>query len=310
MLNKLGMDDGEPLESGMVGKAIEQAQQKVEGHHFDTRKHLVEYDDVMSRQREVIYVERNQVLAGEDQKAIVVEMIETEMREVAAHFSAGGAGAGDEEGFWAEVGGVMPLEGFDRSVWGANTEELADALVAHAKELYEEKERDAGPETMRKLERFMLLRTIDRLWVQHLTELDTLRQGVGLQAYGQQDPLVMYKRESFDMFEQLTANIRNKVAQAMLHVQKQENPSAKRRPPPGRRASGAVATGEMGSSSSGDVASELGVRNVQESGGGTATASRTAQGAETGAVASSKVGRNSPCPCGSGKKYKKCHGAA
>ncbi len=304
MLAKLGMDDGQPLESGMVGKAIEQAQQKVEGHYFDTRKHLVEYDDVVNRQRAVIYAERDKVLAGEDLKAIIVDMIETELQELAAHFSAGGPGAGDEEGFWAEAATLMPLDDFDRGAYDRGGDALATALVGYALAIYEDKERDAGADVMRRLERFVLLRTIDRLWVQHLTELDSLRQGVGLQAYGQQDPLVTYKREAFDMFDQLTANIRSKVTQAVLQVQRQE---------PGRRARGAspgrVRPAPAAPPAAGGVAQELGVRNVRESGGGVATQAPTRR-TTTGAVTSSKIGRNDPCPCGSGKKHKKCHGAA
>ena len=304
MLAKLGMDDGQPLESGMVGKAIEQAQQKVEGHYFDTRKHLVEYDDVVNRQRAVIYAERDKVLAGEDLKAIIVDMIETELQELAAHFSAGGPGAGDEEGFWAEAATLMPLDDFDRGAYDRGSGALAAALVDYALAIYDDKERDAGADVMRRLERFVLLRTIDRLWVQHLTELDSLRQGVGLQAYGQQDPLVTYKREAFDMFDQLTANIRSKVTQAILQVQRQEQ---------GRRARGASPARARPAVASpiaaGGVAQELGVRNVRESGGGVATQAPTRR-TTTGAVTSSKIGRNDPCPCGSGKKHKKCHGAA
>ena len=304
MLAKIGMDDGQPLESGMVGKAIEQAQQKVEGHYFDTRKHLVEYDDVVNRQRAVIYAERDKVLAGEDLKPIIVDMIETELRELAAHFSAGGPGAGDEEGFWAEVATLMPLDDFDRGAYDQGGEALATALIDYAYAIYDDKERDAGADVMRRLERFVLLRTIDRLWVQHLTELDSLRQGVGLQAYGQQDPLVTYKREAFDIFDQLTANIRNKVTQAILQVQRQEKGPRARGSSSGR-ARPAIALPRAADG----VAQELGVRNVRESGGGVATQTPTRR-TTTGAVASSKVGRNHPCPCGSGKKYKRCHGAA
>ena len=305
MLAKIGMDDGQPLESGMVGKAIEQAQQKVEGHYFDTRKHLVEYDDVVNRQRAVIYVERDKILAGEDLKPIIVDMIETELRELAAHFSAGGPGAGDEEGFWAELATLMPLDDFDRGAYDQGGEALATALVEYAHAIYEDKDRDAGADVMRRLERFVLLRTIDRLWVQHLTELDSLRQGVGLQAYGQQDPLVTYKREAFDMFDQLTANIRNKVTQAILQVQRQEKGQRARGSSSGRARS-AIASPRP----AGDIAQELGVRNVRESGGGAVATQTPTRRTTTGAVASSKVGRNNPCPCGSGKKYKRCHGAA
>ena len=303
MLTKLGMEDGQPLESGLVGRALEQAQQKVEGHNFDIRKHLVEYDDVMNRQREVIYRERDDILAGEDLKPVARKMLEAEIREIVAHYCPGGDRVGwDLDGLWAEVGGVFPLERIhkERTADG-DQEHLADAVVEAAFVLYEEIEGDVTPEVMRKLERHVLLRTVDRLWVQHLTELDALRQGVGLQAYGQQDPLVAYKREAFDMFDQLTANIRHQLARAILHIRRQAPAAAGA----AAQARSRAAPRQPRASS---VAEEMGVRQVRESSGGIAVATRSSAQTDTATVA--KIGRNQPCPCGSGKKYKKCHGTA
>ena len=172
---------------------------------------------------------------------------------------------------------------------------LTDTLVDHAHALYAEKETDLGAEALRKAEQFVLLRVIDRLWIQHLTEIDMFRQGVGLQAYGQQDPLVTYKREAFDMFDQLTASIRLEVARTILHLQRAPATPAALRTPVGR----------PGVRSAADI---VGVRQVQErSSAGVETATASG-GAATATIP--KVGRNAPCPCGSGKKYKKCHGAA
>ena len=296
MLQKLGMDDNTPLESGMVGKALEQAQQKVEGHHFDIRKHLVEYDDVINRQREVIYRERDTILDGEDANVVVTGMISDAIRDIVqGHTGGQSLQAIDLEPLWAELSSIVPLDSFDsEDAASGSADMLTDALVDHAHALYAEKETDLGAEALRKAEQFVLLRMIDRVWVQHLTEMDMFRQGVGLQAYGQQDPLVTYKREAFDMFDQLTASIRLEVARNILHLQRPPATLAARTP--------------VGRASARSTADIVGVRQVQErSSAGVETATASG-GAATATIP--KVGRNAPCPCGSGKKYKKCHGAA
>ena len=301
MLGKLGMNEEEALESGMVGRAIEQAQQKVEGYHFDVRKHLVEYDDVMNRQREIIYAERAKILAGDDLHAVVESMLESEIREVVAHHCPSSEPEHWElEGLWGEIGAIVPLTQFNQEQAESGTrDELIDALLAEAQRQYREIEEAAGAETIRQIERILLLRTSDRLWVQHLTELDTFRQGVGLQAYGQQDPLVTYKREAFDMFDQLTRSIRRHVALGILHIQRRP---ATPTPTAATTAATPAAGGRPSPPPPRTTAEALGVRQVRESGADVAVAAAPASGP--------KVGRNEPCPCGSGKKYKKCHGAA
>ena len=301
MLGKLGMNEEEALESGMVGRAIEQAQQKVEGYHFDVRKHLVEYDDVMNRQREIIYAERAKILAGDDLHAVVESMLESEIREVVAHHCPSSEPEHWElEGLWGEIGAIVPLTQFNQEQAESGTrDELIDALLAEAQRQYREIEEAAGAETIRQIERILLLRTSDRLWVQHLTELDTFRQGVGLQAYGQQDPLVTYKREAFDMFDQLTRSIRRHVALGILHIQRRPATPA---PTAATTAATPAAGGRPSPPPPRTTAEALGVRQVRESGADVAVAAAPASGP--------KVGRNEPCPCGSGKKYKKCHGAA
>jgi preprotein translocase subunit SecA len=228
MLEKMGMDDDMPLESGMVGKALEQAQQKVEAYHFDTRKHLVEYDDVINRQREVIYVERDKILYSSDEvEAIALDMVEAEIHGVIGAFAAKGPIDDlDEDEFWNELGGLLPLDDFEESsVAEADFEGVAEALVDYIGGRLDAQKADVGDERMHDVLRLVLLRTIDRLWVQHLTEVDTFRQGVGLQAYGQQDPLVTYKREAFDMFDQLTAGIRNESVRALTRIQINRSPA-------------------------------------------------------------------------------------
>ena len=302
MLGKLGMDDGQPLESGMVGKAIEQAQQKVEAHHFDIRKHLVDYDDVMNRQREVIYAERDKILAGENLKDVVLDMIGAEIGLIVdSHCLGAEPRDWDLDGLWTASAALVPLDGFDRkAALQSGSAALQEALLAHALARYEAKEEEMGADIMRAAEQMTLLRTIDRLWVEHLTEMDGLRQGVGLQAYGQQDPLVTYKREAHDMFDQLTANIRHYVALGILHVQRQTpapaGAAAARRAPPARLEAA-------------NVAQEMGIRGVRETAGAASATAASATATATVARSVPKVGRNQPCPCGSGKKYKKCHGA-
>jgi preprotein translocase subunit SecA len=313
MMGKLGWDDDMPMESGMVGWAIEQTQQKVEAHHFDIRKHLVEYDDVINRQREVIYSERDKVLSDDDIHAIVRAMIEDEARAQVEAFSGGGSlAAGDADAFWAELGGVIPLDGFDtEAVSGASNDAVIEALGAHALGLYEAKRAELGDAVLEEAERQIVLRIIDRAWVAHLTEMDSFRQGVGLQAYGQQDPLVTYKREAFDMFDQLTATIRREVTRAVLRVRPApaapaaadngKRPSAGR--PPRRRAL-------RGAAAPSGAAERMGVSGVREISGEGAAAEAGPEPSRGGGTATvAKTGRNAPCPCGSGKKYKRCHGA-
>ena len=301
MLEKAGLEDGAPLESGMVGKALEQAQQKVETYHFDIRKHLVDYDDVINRQREVIYTERDKVLtAKEELSEIVEDMLLQTIEDIESAF---GEELWDEttaDEFWQESAQVLPLTGLDRDeLYGAELDECVEALREHAAaELQRLSERiDAETEdgTSVELLRGLVLRTMDRLWIRHLTEIDGLRQGVGLQAYGQQDPLVTYKREAFDMFDQLVATLRREVSSSVMHASVRiEDRSAA----PVRRARG------VGPPQRGD---RVRVSNVRESSGGVAVAARPAA---AGPATGQKVGRNAPCPCGSGKKFKRCCGKA
>ena len=301
MLEKAGLEDGAPLESGMVGKALEQAQQKVETYHFDIRKHLVDYDDVINRQREVIYTERDKVLtAKEELSEIVEDMLLQTIDDIESAF---GEELWDEttaDEFWQESAQVLPLTGLDRDeLYGAELDECVEALREHAAaELQRLSERiDAETEdgTSVELLRGLVLRTMDRLWIRHLTEIDGLRQGVGLQAYGQQDPLVTYKREAFDMFDQLVATLRREVSSSVMHASVRiEDRSAA--PVPRARGVGPPQRGDR-----------VRVSNVRESSGGVAVAARPAA---AGPATGQKVGRNAPCPCGSGKKFKRCCGKA
>ncbi len=316
MLEKAGLEDGSPLESGMVGKALEQAQQKVETYHFDIRKHLVDYDDVINRQRTVIYAERDKVLtATDDLPKIIEDMLLHTVDDLESSFADELWDETTAEEFWQEAAQVLPLTGLDRDeLLGAELDECVAALRDHAAlELQRLAERiDAATEgAATEVLRQLVLGTMDRLWIRHLTEIDGLRQGVGLQAYGQQDPLVTYKREAFDMFDQLVAALRREVASSVMHATlrvDQASPSRAQTAQTAQRPQRQSRTSTQPRRPRGVAppSHSAGVRvsNVRESGGGVAVAPQPTT--STG----QKVGRNAPCPCGSGKKYKRCCGQA
>jgi len=285
LMGRLGMNDDQPLESKMVTRAIEQAQQKVEAYNFDIRKNVVEYDDVMNTHRDVIYKERDKVLAGESMRDTVVTMVIEEVEALGAALL--GSSPRDAEGFLAQLETIVPLEGaFAAADFEDDpVEELLDRVVDTVEERYAALEEANGEEGQRLIERFLLLRTIDTLWVQHLTAMDEMRQGIGLRAYGSSDPKVAYKNEAHDMWDQLLENIRSQVARQIFHARLVQAEQAAPRPAPRN-------VQEIGPSEDPSEASQ----------GGVATATRRA----TATV--KKVGRNELCPCGSGKKYKRCHG--
>ena len=277
VMSKLGMEEGMPLESKAVTRAIETAQAKVEAYHFDIRKHVVDYDDVMNQHRDVIYSERDKVLAGESLRETTLGMVEDELRALGdEHLGE----AKDPDAFRVAVDAIVPLgDAFPvDEIADQPAEDTVDRLIEFALDHYAELEQETGEELQRVIERMVLARTIDALWVQHLTAVDELRQGIGLRAYGQANPLVTYKREAHDMWEQLLENIRSTVARQLFHARPVEVPRPRPAIPVGARASGP-----------GDD-------------------NGAAAGAVTPVVA--KVGRNQQCPCGSGKKYKRCHGRA
>ena len=298
-----GIDEDTPLENKMITKTIENAQVKVEAHHFDTRKHLVDYDDVVNTHREVIYEERDKVLKGADIRANILQMVETEISEiVASHVGGLSPQEWDPEPMIRELAAILPLDPREAAADGlyrASAEEIEQRFVDIARRTYERRETELTHELMRTIERHVMLRVIDMNWVQHLTSIEHLRQGIGLYAYGQRDPLVMYKKEARDHFDDLLAKIRHDVVHAIYHMA--PVPAG----PPGRSggANGAQAAGP------GAVPARLkAARAARESrsvmAGVVGDHGRGARGSGGG-----KVGRNQPCPCDSGKKYKRCHGA-
>ncbi len=269
MMSKLGLEEDTPLESKMVTKAIEQAQQRVEGYNFDIRKHVVEYDDVMNTHRDVIYSERDKVLEGEDLRETVLTMVEDEIEALSdSHLTSVPP---EPEVFFQTLEATVPLQDemdLDRVEAGPADAVLEEALDL-AERRYDELEQTNGEELQRLAERLVLLKTIDSLWVSHLTAMDEMRQGIGLRAYGQADPLVAYKRESHDMYEQLSERIRQTVARNIFHTRLQ--------PAQAKHLLGEQTPQQVRTSGPGEPGSEDGVTSVGAQGNGSAPAAAVAE---------------------------------
>jgi preprotein translocase subunit SecA len=282
VLGWVGMDEDTPIENRWVNRAIEAAQVKVEGYHFDIRKHLVEYDDVINKHRELIYDERKKILSGFDLKSNILSMVKDELQSLVETHTAGSYGDGwDVKALVGELATFFPLPpDFNaENISKIGSQEIKDQLIEHAETLYEEKEKELGADKMRLLERLLMLRIIDSLWVEHLTAMEHMREGIGLHAVAQRDPLVAYKREGHDMFQSLLAAIQHDMA----HIIYRASIAKRGETPPGQAAPTPAPTPIQAQAQGGD-------------------------GKKRPKVAGKKVGRNDPCPCGSGKKYKHCCG--
>ncbi|TET74678.1 MAG: preprotein translocase subunit SecA, partial [Dehalococcoidia bacterium] len=216
-----GFDEDTPLEHGLVGRVIEQSQTKVEAYHFDIRKHLVEYDDVVNKHREVIYAEREKILSGADLKANIQDMISDEVTSlVYAHLGDEHGDNWDLDGLVATTGAIFPLPSHlnKDSLSQMSRKEVEQKLLEHADSLYDQREQELGEQNMRVLERLVMLRSIDRRWVEHLTAMENMRQGIGLQALAQRDPLVAYKRGGHEMFQDMMGGVRQDIVHTIYHV--------------------------------------------------------------------------------------------
>ena len=286
----------EPIEHRWVAGSIESAQKKVEGFNFDARKHVVEYDDVMNKQREIIYGERRKVLEGADTR----DNIEGYIRElidkgVEVHCQARHAENWDLDGLVQYLSAYFPIppgSQFPAEVLARGSAALADVIHESAMATFRAKEEQVGVELMRSVERWVLLHTIDSKWIEYLTQMEHFREGIGLVAYGQKDPLIEYKNEAFTMFQELIAAIQADIVANIFRVQVHQEPAP---PAPVRRL---IETGPA------QAAGTVGEAN----GNGNGAAAGRPLPEAAAAMAGGKVGRNDPCPCGSGKKYKRCHG--
>ncbi|HWV23432.1 MAG TPA: preprotein translocase subunit SecA [Thermomicrobiales bacterium] len=276
IMEKLGMDDDQPIEHKFISKSIESSQTKVEGHNFDRRKHVVEYDDVMNRHRETIYGDRQKIVAGVDVHEKMLELIEGAVERIVRRNTPDKSEPDYEEIIDQYKALVLPSEIEVDDIDGMTAEEIAETLHEDSEDAYQTVEERFPSDMMAKVERHVLLMVIDKLWVEHLTTMDDLRQGVGLQAYGQRDPLVVYKTEGFRLFNLLLENIQHDAVRAIFRVQ----PVV---------ASQAVQTTISNAQTSTNESNEA------------AVSSRP--------VRVKKIKPNELCPCGSGKKYKHCHGA-
>ncbi|GAU75638.1 preprotein translocase subunit SecA [Fusibacter sp. 3D3] len=276
IVDTLGFEEDMQLENKMLTKSIENAQKKVEGRNFGVRKHVLQYDDVMNKQREIIYGERNKVLHGENVRDNIISMLEKIMDRTIPMYTEGYKypEEWDLEGLLTNLHSIFLPQGSVefKNVEDLTIETLKEILLSKAKELYTEKELEIGAERMREVERAVLLRVVDMHWIDHIDAMDQLKQGISLRAIGQQDPVIAYKMEGFDMFEEMIASIQQETIQTLFHATLKTDTERKQV---------AIITGTSGGSET-QIAKPF--------------------------KADKKIGRNDPCPCGSGKKYKKCHG--
>ena len=297
LMQKLGMEEGVPIEHKMITRAVANAQSKVEGHNFDIRKHLLEYDDVLTKQREVIYLRRREALDDEeDLHEDLLEKIDDIAAGVAELATAGEPSAAEWD--WGSIStAVQERFGFELDVpederAGMNREQLAAAIADRLRSALAQRESEFGTPILRHLERVILLQSIDEHWKDHLREMDHLKEGIGLRGYAQQNPLQAYQKEAFEMFGAMLARIDADALRRLLLVQLVREPDPQRleeqverleqqkRPPRTVTLShGAVTQAAPAQAAAGD---------------------RTPDGQQ--------IGRNDPCYCGSGKKFKKCHG--
>ncbi|NOQ51556.1 MAG: preprotein translocase subunit SecA [Desulfuromonadaceae bacterium] len=283
MMEKLKIPEGEPIEHGIISKAIENAQKKVEAHNFDIRKHLIEYDDVMNRQREVIYTQRREVLAGEELKETVHSIIDETVEDMVATFCPEKTSADDWdmqrllEDFSNQFAFQPDLSLLDQEKM--KQQEIEQLLREQATGRLESKEEDFSPPIMKHLMRVLLLQSIDSQWKDHLLSIDHLKEGIGLRSYGQKNPKEEYKREAYSLFMEMMGRIRQEVQQKLFRVQLAREEDVEQMEAQRRRQK--LSLNRLGGD---DQGRKPAVRDEE------------------------KIGRNDPCPCGSGKKYKKCCG--
>ena len=285
--NTLGADEDMPIESRLISKAVENAQKKVEGRNFSIRKNVLQYDDVMNVQRTVIYEQRRDVLDGMNLKESILKMMDSVVELIVDSHIVDGEEVNKEsiaQDIETNLGisdvAALKTEKFDRNA-------LVDELIAKVHEIYASKETEFGEENLRELERVVMLKIVDQKWMDHIDNMDELKKGIGLRGYGQQDPVVQYRLEGTEMFDDMIEDIRMDVAKILLNIRKKEGPIER------------TETTKVTGASLEDTAINLVDGNISEKEGGMN---------KTVVNEGPKVGRNDPCPCGSGKKYKNCCG--
>ena len=285
--NTLGADEDMPIESRLISKAVENAQKKVEGRNFSIRKNVLQYDDVMNVQRTVIYEQRRDVLDGMNLKESILKMMDSVVELIVDSHIVDGEEVNKEsiaQDIETNLGisdvAALKAEKFDRNA-------LVDELIAKVHEIYASKETEFGEENLRELERVVMLKIVDQKWMDHIDNMDELKKGIGLRGYGQQDPVVQYRLEGTEMFDDMIEDIRMDVVKILLNIRKKEGPIER------------TETTKVTGASLEDTAINLVDGKISEKEGGMN---------KTVVNEGPKVGRNDPCPCGSGKKYKNCCG--
>ncbi|MFF2483643.1 preprotein translocase subunit SecA [Paenibacillus sp. NPDC058071] len=277
MMERLGLEEDQPIESKMITRAVESAQKRVEGSNFDTRKVVLQYDDVMNQQREVIYKQRRDVLASDNIREIVMEMIKPVVDHIVeAHTTEDIPEEWDLQAIIDYVHAtLLPEDTYKKDqLWGKEKEEIIDMIYNQVVSLYDQREGELGAETMREFEKVVVLRAVDSKWMDHIDAMDQLRQGIHLRAYGGTDPLREYQFEGFEMFKEMIASIQEEVAKYIMKARVESNLERQE-----------VAKGQTTTNTPSEKQEKRPVKRED------------------------RVGRNDPCPCGSGKKYKQCHGS-
>jgi preprotein translocase subunit SecA len=325
LLQRLGMEEGVPIESRLISRRIEAAQKAVEAQNFEARKHLLEYDDVMNKQREAVYGLRHQLLEGVDQKELILEdYVSGILSDLMDQFCAAKVHAADwdlkalKDAIFTRFGVDILAEGIKPET--LNRQELGDAIFDKLKARYDAKEKLIGPDAMRYHERMIMLSVLDSQWKDHLRDMDHLKEGIGLRGYGQHDPLVEYKRESFDMFEAMMQRSQEETVRYLYLMQILERPS-EGGAPGGAGPEAGVPAPRMGGDGNGrkprqvatsvdEIEEAFQRRKRRELDQARMAGSGDLQTVQQVVRGTAKIGRNDPCPCGSGKKYKKCCGAS
>ncbi|HWY58027.1 MAG TPA: preprotein translocase subunit SecA [Terriglobales bacterium] len=330
LLQRLGMEEGVPIESRLISRRIEAAQKAVEAQNFEARKHLLEYDDVMNKQREAVYGLRHQLLEGVDQKELILEdYVSGILSDLMDQFCAVKVHAADwdlkglKDAVFTRFGVDILAEGIKPET--LNRQELGDAIFDKLKARYDAKEKLIGPDAMRYHERMIMLSVLDSQWKDHLRDMDHLKEGIGLRGYGQHDPLVEYKRESFDMFEAMMRRSQEDTVRYLYLMQILERPSEGGPPRPIEGGPGAgpeagVPAPRMGGDGNGrkprqvatsvdEIEEAFQRKKRRELEQARMAGSGDLQKVQQVVRGAAKIGRNDPCPCGSGNKYKKCCGA-
>ena len=289
VFNTLKADENMPIEAKVISKAVENAQKRVEGRNFSIRKNVLQYDDVMNTQRGIIYQQRKEVLDGKNLKESIQKMIKPVAENVTANFFNNGESI-NKEAFMQEVKNSFGIEGLETiNNDDLKQNDIIEEIEAKAKEKYEQKEQEIGTDEMRELERVVMLKVVDQKWMDHIDAMDDLKEGIGLRAYGQKDPVAQYRIEGFDMFDEMVASIQTDVVKILLNIQKAGELK--------REQNVKITSAAQATLNSINVVTEN--KQIPQS-----TTEKKAPVVNQGP----KVGRNDPCPCGSGKKYKNCCG--